>query len=264
MKYLQELTDAIDAAKRAMTVIMDFYRNSFEIEIKSDNSPVTDADKASNRLIYDILKAKYPDYGFLTEEMADDLSRLQKENIWIVDPIDGTEDFIHRDDQFCINIALACRGEPTVGVIAVPATGEIYYAVKGEGAYYVASGTEKAERIHVSDKTDGLIQLSSVYHQTKEELSIFARHQDRIARLVKVGSAIKACLIARGEAEVSFRYGSGSKEWDTCAPQIVLTEAGGVFLTSKLEPITYNKPDVYNRDGFFMLNRIENAKLSQN
>lgn len=261
MKYENELKDAITVAKKAIETIMDFYRNHFEIEIKSDNSPVTDADKASNELIYDYLKQRYPSYAFLTEEMSDDLSRLNNDYVWIIDPLDGTEDFIRRDDQFCINIALVYAHQPVVGVVAIPVTGEIYFAVATEGSYYLPAGSTQPVRIHVNAKTSDLIQLSSVHHQTVEEIAIFEKHRDRIQCLSKVGSAIKACLIARGEAEVSFRYGSGSKEWDTCAPQLVLTEAGGVYTTSKLKPILYNKEDVYNHDGFFMLNRLENSDL---
>lgn len=261
MKYEAQLRDAIEVARKAMVVILKYYHETFHIEIKSDNSPVTDADQSSNKLIFEELSRKYPDYGFLTEEMADSPSRLKKDYVWIIDPLDGTKDFITHDDQFCINIALAYKGTPIVGVVAIPVTGEIFYAVIHEGSYYLASGEVEGMRIYVNSKTDHLIQLTSVHHETDEEVKIFNANRDRIEKLDKVGSAIKACLIAKGEAEISFRYGSGSKEWDTCAPQIVLTEAGGVFITSKFDPITYNKEDVYNRDGFFMLNTMKNADL---
>lgn len=261
MKYEAQLKDAIEVARKAMIIVLKYYHETFHIEIKSDNSPVTDADESSNKLIFEELSKKYPDYGFLTEEMADSPTRLTKDYVWIIDPLDGTKDFITHDDQFCINIALAYKGTPIVGVVAIPVTGEIFYAVLNEGSYYLANNTTEGVKIHVNSKTDGLIQLTSVHHETEEEVKIFNSNKGRIERLDRVGSAIKACLIAKGEAEVSFRYGSGTKEWDTCAPQIVLTEAGGIFVTAKFAPITYNREDVYNRDGFFMLNSMENANL---
>lgn len=261
MDFKKELSDAIIVAKKAMEVIMKYYRDHFNIEIKSDHSPVTDADKASNELIYNELKAKYPTYAFLTEEMADNEERLSNDYVWIIDPLDGTEDFIRHDDQFCINIALAYKGQPAVGVVAIPVTGEIYYASLDQGAFYLANDNQIAKPIHVNNKTSDLIQLSSVCHQTEQELTIFNNHRDRISSLIKHGSAIKACLIASGKAEMTFRFGSGSKEWDTCAPQAVVTEAGGIFVTSKLEPITYNKKDVYNRNGFFIVNTRDNLDL---
>ena len=263
MNFEKELADAISVAQEATKVIMKYYRDHFNIEIKSDQSPVTDADKASNELIYNTLKAKYPTYAFLTEEMADNSERLSNDYVWIIDPLDGTEDFIRHDDQFCINIALAYKGHPVVGVVAIPVSGEIYYASLGNGTYYLANENAKAIKVHVNNKTTDIIQLSSVCHQTKEELTIFENHKDRINSIVKHGSAIKACLIASGKAEVTFRFGAGSKEWDTCAPQIVVTEAGGIFVTSKFAPITYNKKDVYNRDGFFIINTKENEDLAK-
>lgn len=261
MNFSKELFDAIIVAKKAMEVIMKYYKDHFNIEIKSDKSPVTDADKASNELIYNELKSKYPTYAFLTEEMADNEERLTNDYVWIIDPLDGTEDFIRHDDQFCINIALSYKGQPAVGVVAIPVTGEIYYASLGCKAYYLAKDSQTPQLIHVNDKTTDLIQLSSVCHQAEQELTIFNNHKDRISSLIKHGSAIKACLIASGKAELTFRFGAGSKEWDTCAPQAVVSEAGGIFVTSKLEPITYNKKDVYNRDGFFIVNSKDNLDL---
>ena len=120
--FEKELEAAIEAAKRAVKGILEIYNTPFEVEIKEDNSPVTLADKGADKLIREYLGQMFPDYGMLTEESNDDLSRLDKDYIWIVDPVDGTKDFVARDNEFTTNIALAYKGQVVVGVVSIPAT----------------------------------------------------------------------------------------------------------------------------------------------
>ena len=134
---------------------------------------------------------------------------------------------------------------------------EYYYGIKNQGAYYVKEGQEPI-RVHVNDKLEDLTMLVSVFHTTKKETDIYENNRDRISKMERYGSAIKACRIAHGLAEVSFRLGSGTKEWDTAASQIVVLEAGGIFAKPDLSEIKYNRIDVYNREGFVILNRKEN------
>ena len=149
--FEKELEAAIVAAKRAVKGILEIYNTPFEVEIKEDNSPVTLADKGADKLIREYLGTMFPNYGMLTEESNDDLSRLDKDYIWIVDPVDGTKDFVARDNEFTTNIALAYKGQVVVGVVSIPATKELYYASKNNGAYY-DDGKGNVQRIYVNNK----------------------------------------------------------------------------------------------------------------
>lgn len=253
----KELEMMIKASKLAQEKILEIYNHGFDVEIKSDDSPVTIADKTADALIKEVLSKEFPEYGFLTEESDDDLSRLDKEYIFVIDPVDGTKDFVSKNGQFTTNIALVKNHKVIAGVINIPSTNETYYASLNQGAFYISSNCE-VERIHVNDKIQDLTMLISNFHTTQEELNIYESNKSRISKIVKCGSSIKACHIAHGKAEVSFRMGPFTKEWDTAASQIIVAEAGGIFSEPSLKEITYNKEDVYNRNGFIILNRIEN------
>lgn len=255
----KELEDAIQAAMLAWPKIMEIYGQNFDVEIKADNSPVTLADKTADKIIREYLKQHYPTYAFLTEESDDDLSRLENDLVWIVDPVDGTKDFVAKDDEFTTNIALAYKHEVVVGVITAPAKNEIYFASKGNGAFSIKNGVKK--QIHVNDKIENITCLKSVFHTTPEEVVMFEKHKDKIAVVEKAGSALKACRIAEGVAELSYRLSPGTKEWDTAASQILILEAGGIFQEPDGNEIKYNRVDVYNRKGYIICNRKENILL---
>ncbi len=251
---------ALKAAKMAREEILRIYHQDFEVMIKEDDSPVTLADQHADKMIREIIHQAYPTHAFLTEEEEDNNMRLNNDYVWIVDPVDGTKDFVSKDDEFTTNIALAYKHEVVLGVVLIPVSGEIYYAIKGQGSYYI----DKEGRIsqnHVSDKTTDLTLFTSKFHVTKEELDYFENHRDVIGHKEAYGSAIKACRIARGLGELQLRFGAGTKEWDTAASQIVVLEAGGVFLKPNGEEITYNRVDVYNHEGFFVANKKENLPL---
>ena len=253
----KELNAAIEAGLKAREKILEIYHHGFDVEIKEDNSPVTIADKCADKIIREYLHNLFPNHAFLTEESEDDLSRLNNDYVWIVDPVDGTKDFVAKDDEFTTNIALAYKHEVVVGVVIVPASGEIYFASKNNGSFYQKIG-QKPIKIHVNDKLDDLTILTSVFHFTKEEEAVIAKHQDYIKHVNKKGSSIKPCYVAHGKAELTFRSSPNTKEWDTAACQIVVTEAGGVFVEPDGNTIRYNREDVYNRKGYLVANRIEN------
>ncbi len=253
----KELEIALLALKEARDAILKIYHGHFDVVMKSDHSPVTLADQNADRIIREIIHHHFPHHAFLTEESEDDLNRLNNDYCWIVDPVDGTKDFVNRDDEFTTNIALAYKHQLVLGVVGIPVSGEIYYAVKGQGAYYISEKGEK-ERIHVNDKTSELTMLTSRFHVSKEEEEYFNLHRDLITSREAYGSAIKACRIARGLAELQCKFGPGTKEWDTAASQIIVEEAGGAFITPKGEIMQYNRVDVYNHDGFVAVNRLEN------
>ena len=255
----KELNDAIEAGVRAIEGILKIYNSDFSVEIKDDNSPVTLADKNADKVIRDYLQSRYPTHAFLTEESTDDKSRLDNDYVWIVDPVDGTKDFVAKDGGFTTNIALAYKHQLVVGVVVVPVTGEIYYASKGNGAYHRVDGHDKL--IHVNDKLEDLTCLCSVFHTNEKELDLIEKHRDKIKHIMKFGSSLKPCRIAEGLAEITYRMSAGTKEWDTGACQIIVEEAGGLFVEPDGGRITYNRKDVYNRKGYIVVNRKENILL---
>ena len=255
----KELQAAIDAGNKARVKIMEIYNQGFEVEIKEDNSPVTLADKTADKIIREYLHELFPKYAFLTEESEDDLSRLENDYVWIVDPVDGTKDFVARDGGFTTNIGLAYKHELVVGVVVVPESGDIYFASKGNGAYHRVNG--KDTKIHVNDKLEDLTCLMSVFHTNETELKLIEKHSDKIKHVMKYGSSLKPCRIAEGLAEITYRMSAGTKEWDTGACQIIVEEAGGLFIEPDGGKITYNRKDVYNRKGYIVVNRKENILL---
>lgn len=253
----KELQAAIEAGLEARTKILEIYHKGFDVEIKEDNSPVTVADKTADKMIREYLSTRFPTYAFLTEESDDNKDRLNNDLVWIIDPVDGTKDFVARDDEFTTNIALAYKHELVVGVVIAPARDELYFASKGNGSFYQKLG-QNPVKIHVSDKLKDLTLLTSVFHFTKEEQDIIDRHRDIVTHVEKKGSSLKPCYIAHGKAEVTLRSSPNTKEWDTAACQIIVEEAGGIFQEPDGSPITYNREDVYNRRGYIVANRKEN------
>jgi 3'(2'), 5'-bisphosphate nucleotidase len=258
--YEKELQAMIKAAYDAEKVIKEIYAKPFSVEIKSDNSPVTAADKGADALIRKELSSSFPTYGLLTEESKDDKSRLEKENIFIVDPVDGTKEFVAHNGEFCTNIGLAHNHEVVAGVINVPMIDTIYYAIKGQGAYKMVKGREPV-RIHVNNKDTNLTCLISKSFFNEKEDAMIKKHSDKIRLVTSLGAAMKFCAIAEGKAEVSYRMGSSTKEWDIAAGDIILSEAGGYMGKPDGTSYKYNRDDVYNREGYVLANKKENAKL---
>jgi 3'(2'), 5'-bisphosphate nucleotidase len=257
--YEEILKEMIKAGKEASAKVFEIYKKGFHVEIKSDASPVTDADLASDKIIRSHL-GKFEDIAWLCEEDSDDLSRLDKSLVFIVDPLDGTADFVKKDDSFGINIALVKDHHPLLSVIMVPAKHSYAYAIKGKGSYYVdENGVET--RLHVSDRTKDLILLESMSHVEESEKAVYVRHADLIKKVVKSGASTKSILLASGKADASVRYTPSTKEWDVCAPELVVTEAGGIFVDSEGVPFEYNRRNVYNEKGYSMFNRKENMIL---
>lgn len=254
-----ELQVAIRAALFAKEKIMEIYQKPFEVEIKEDDSPVTLADKEADEVIRNILSSAFPEHAFLTEETTDDKTRLTNDYVWIVDPIDGTKDFIAKNDEFTTCIALSYKHEIVLGVVLIVATGEIYFATKDGGAFY--QNRNRIKKIKVNQKVKNLTVLTSRFHLNEKEKAVIEKHRDKIKKVKTYGSAIKPCRIAHGLAEITYRLSDGTKEWDTAASQIIVLEAGGVFIKPNGEQITYNRENVKNIGGYVVANRKENILL---
>ncbi|MDI9515141.1 MAG: 3'(2'),5'-bisphosphate nucleotidase CysQ [Clostridiaceae bacterium] len=234
--------------------ILEIYREGFTVDYKEDDSPVTEADKTSNELIVQGLKDEYPQIPVLAEESADDLSRLSKEYCFIVDPLDGTKEFVKKSGEFTVNIALARSGVPIAGLIYAPILREYYYASENQGAWWHKE-KEKERPLRVSDRTGDIRLAVSRSHRTRELDRLI--EVNGIKNIIVAGSAYKGCLFARGDVEAYYRFGK-TMEWDTAPMQIIAVEAGGIFMGMNGRPFTYNKANSENPTGFFMINRMEN------
>lgn len=256
MRYGKELRLAKALAIEAGKVIMEIYADeSYEIMSKQDDSPVTSADKLANELIVDRLYAAFPEYAILAEESVDDLKRRDNDHVWLVDPLDGTKEFIKRNGEFSVNIALVRDKRPVLGVIYVPITSELFSAVEGYGAY-CENPLGEIQRLQVSDRVDRLIAVRS-RSRISPKLTELYEHQANIETVLKLGSSLKGCYIAKGKADLYYSMGH-TMEWDTAAMEVIVTEAGGIFRQLDDSPMLYNRKDVKNRKGFYILNREEN------
>ena len=267
------IKDMVNAAIMASDEIMRIYDNAnFDVEIKSDNSPVTTADNASNKILVGYFREKYPEYSILSEESEDDRTRLTNNaGVFIIDPLDGTKEFISHNGEFCVSIGFSHSHRVVGGVIAVPAKKIIYYAYEEMGSYKISFdeahdftfGTGKKLCVSSRDGINNgkLIVVASRSHMDKETEQLLKDNSDRVGDMISLGSCLKGCMIAEGLADVHYRYGAFTKEWDTAAMQIICEEAGAVFSEHNFKPLPANREDPYNRRGFMILNRPESALI---
>lgn len=252
----------VDTAIEAGKKISEIYKNGFSVEYKSDNSPLTDADKAADRYINETLANEFPDFARLSEESSDDPKRLENDFCFIIDPLDGTREFVERNGEFTVNIGLSHCGRAIAGAIYIPVTGDIYYSFIGHGAF--ASNAESLrdifdenDRIFVSDKTEKITFMCSRSFLDEKTKALAEKYRNKIEKTVQCGSSIKGCFIAAGKADCYYRF-ANTYEWDTCAMQAVAECAGGIFLQGDLTPMRYNRKDPLNAKGFLIVNAKEN------
>ena len=225
--------------RQAGQAALSFYGKNYNINDKGNDSPVTEADLASEKIILEGLQ-KYG-YGILSEETHDDRSRLKKDRVWIVDPLDGTKDFIEKTGEFTIMIALVENGEPVLGLVYQPVGDTLYYAAKGEGAYKQV-GKEEPGRIRVSSENnfEKALMFTSRHHQSDLEREFIDCYK---LKAITRGSSKKICEIAEGAGELNFNPTDKMKEWDLCAADIILSEAGGRLTDLDGNKYKYNQAD---------------------
>ena len=226
-------------ARRAGAAILEVYANSFAVETKSDNSPLTAADMASHRIIVAGLRELTPDIPVLSEESKtiDWDERRKWERYWLVDPLDGTREFVKRNGEFTVNIALIENNAPVLGVVLLPVTGALYYGVVGEGAFLESAPGALPQPIATRAAGAVPVVAGSRSHSNERQAAMLGNLGDH--RLVSVGSSIKFCMVARGEADLYLRLGATS-EWDTAAAQCVVEQAGGAVTDLHGHPFRYN------------------------
>lgn len=250
------LTLMKNLAAEAGAIIMKIYDTDFSVDYKEDASPLTLADKNANAHIVKGLSSHYPDYAILSEELRDDKSRMTNPYCFVVDPLDGTKEFVKRNGQFTVNIALVHDSHPVLGVIYVPVTGELYYASTEKGACKRnPDGNEK--RLHVSGRTEHLIWVGSKSHSSEKEEALIKAHQNLLSETISAGSSLKGCMVAEAKADVYYRFGP-TCEWDTAAMQCIAEQAGAIVRQMDGTELTYNRENTLNEKGFYIVNRKEN------
>lgn len=240
------LNAVISIAEQAGAAILDIYQKdsaAFNITGKADNSPLTAADLASHQLIVNALQALTPELPILSEEAADISWDIRKtwQRYWLVDPLDGTKEFIKRNGEFTVNIALIEDGEPVLGVIYAPVLNKTYFAAKGEGAFVKTADTTKP--IQVAKAGSSVRIVGSRSHPSPElagYLAQFVKHD-----MVPVGSSLKFCLVAEGSADVYPRFGP-TMQWDTGAGHIIALEAGATVSFDGISRQVYQRENLRN------------------
>jgi 3'(2'), 5'-bisphosphate nucleotidase len=261
----EEREHLLNAARRAARLgaeeIAEIYGQylagrDIDIREKGADDPVTSADMAANRAIKRTLRDQFPEHAILTEEEPNTWNRTGAEWVWMVDPLDGTKDFIKRNGEFVTMVGLTHNGEPTVGVVVHPATGLEFYACKGLGAFRSSpSQGDSLSQVRIQENPD-LSQLRIAVSRSHRDPKI-----DRLIELLRITAEIpsgsvgrKMSMVIEGNADLYVHPARGTKLWDTCACDVIASEAGGVLLSGTGENISYKRPsgDVENPYGLLL------------
>ena len=241
----EALLDSVrQIAEQAANRILEVYESEFAIALKDDRSPLTQADLASHRTICEALQQLTPDIPILSEESKTlpFSVRSQWPRYWLVDPLDGTKEFIKRNGEFTVNIALIDGHQPVLGVVHVPVTKVCYFAARGVGAFKLEPGAGTAKPIQTR-KVDprSFVVCGSRSHGSEAVQELIAKLPGEV-EFISQGSSLKLCLVAEGRADIYPRFGLTS-EWDTAASQCVVEQAGGIVTDVNFQPVTYNTKD---------------------
>ncbi len=269
------------AINSASKTVLEVYNTDFKVDFKEDNSPLTMADKKSHRIITNILMRYFPGIPILSEEGKDVsyIVRRDWEYFWLIDPLDGTKEFIKRNGEFTVNIALVCKDRPILGVIAVPVKNTIYFALKDLGSYKIdnevliineinsyilkedeANLEESYKRLisyskklpvdeyldnRKKDSVNVIVSRSHMNQETEDFLKELSKKYRNINR-INIGSSLKLCTIAEGKADIYPRF-APTMEWDIAAGQCIVEEAGGSVIDYNTgKPMRYNKESLVN------------------
>ncbi|MDF4738186.1 3'(2'),5'-bisphosphate nucleotidase CysQ [Vibrio parahaemolyticus] len=250
------LPQVIEIARSAGQMILDIYeKKQYEAYTKSDETPVTSADIAAHKLITKRLSELRPDIPVLSEEAADISleQRAQWQRYWLVDPLDGTQEFIARSGDFATIIALIDNNKPAMGVVYGPVSGVTYYAYSGKGAWKIPDMSESV-KIH-THKHEQAGQNIAIAISRRQDINRITSRMSSAWNydLIPLGSAaLKACLVAEGAVDCYLRLGP-TGEWDTAATQCIVEEAGGRILSTHLEPLSYNERETLENPNFIVL-----------
>jgi myo-inositol-1(or 4)-monophosphatase len=229
------MRDTIEITRAAGAAVMHFFRSSFEVTDKTPDNPVTDADFAADRLLRERLLTRLPEAGWLSEETVDSPERLRRELVWVVDPLDGTKEFVMGIPEFSISVALVENGQPLLGVVHNPPTGEMFFARAGKGMFLDGVSIKASGR----SRLQGAKVDASRSERGRGEFEPF----ESVVRLKTVGSiAYKLARVASGQTDATWSRGP-KNEWDICAGTLMVKEAGGYCVNLDDEEFTFNRSE---------------------
>ena len=248
-----ELAFARQLALQAGAMCLTYYGRPIHTEEKPGHGPVTEADHALNHFLVSALQQRFPDDGFLAEESVDQRLRLSKARVWAIDPIDGTREFIAQSGEFSVMIGLCQEKAAVLGVIYRPTTQTLYYAAKGLGAW-VERPNQPAQRLHVAGNKFASLRMAVAKPWRGRRVEVI-RASLGIDQMIPMGSiSLKLALIAAGEADLYVNPSGYLAEWDTCAGEAIIREAGGVVTDLAGKPLTYNNEDITRPKGIVASN----------
>ena len=258
----ENLLKIVNISVDAGEVILNYYNENVDVIYKDDESPLTKADLASHKIITDSIKKITPDIPILSEEEFIDWKIRKKwKKYWLIDPLDGTKEFIKKNDEFTVNIALIENNRPILGVIYTPALNELFYSIKNFGSYKILTKKKlntlkEAKRISINKKKSNKIKIVGSRSHSNPILDKWVNKNFNEFDILQKGSSLKFCLIAEGSADIYPRFGPTS-EWDIAAGHIILEEAGGKLKSIENKEILYNeKENILNPD-FFAYSNID-------
>lgn len=254
MSFTRELDVARTVALEAAALVQTFRTPGLRVDHKHEGEPVTEADIAASVLIVDRLRAAFPDDAILSEEVPDDGSRLRASRVWMVDPIDGTRDFIRGEDGYAVMIGLSVNGRPQVGVVSQPPTGITWAGSVGEGAWREERDGARTP-LHPSQRKEppGIRLVASKSHRTRD-IDLFRKALGIDDEINVGGVGLKVAMVADGSRDLYVYPGGRTKIWDSCAPEAIIAAAGGRLSDTYGEPLTYTEANLLNRKGLIASN----------
>ena len=262
MNINEELLKISNISVEAGRIILDYYNKNLNITFKADESPLTQADLASNKLITDTIKKITPNIPILSEEEFIEWDvRKDWKKYWLIDPLDGTKEFIKKNGEFTVNIALIENNRPTLGVIYAPVSNELYFAKKNFGSYKILTSKQlntldNAKKISIKINKTNKVKIIGSRSHSNPILQKWVSKNFNDFQILQKGSSLKFCLIAEGFADIYPRFGPTS-EWDIAAGHIILEEAGGKLKSIDNKEILYNEKEDILNPNFFAYNNID-------
>jgi 3'(2'), 5'-bisphosphate nucleotidase len=262
--YEHELTIALELARAAGALILDIYDGPLDIQHKADSydrEPVTQADKLANELIVTRLQQEFPADGILAEESIDTSRRLDKARVWMIDPLDGTTGFIDGNGDFAVQIGLSENGECMLGVVYQPLSGVLYRAVRGGGAWIERTGFAP-EQGHVSAEREiSSMRLAASRSHRSPRMDQVVKAFGLKDEVLRGSVGIKVGLIVERQCDLYVHLSPLTKQWDTCAPEVILKEAGGRITDLFGQRLRYNHAEVKNRNGVVASNGVSHDRI---
>ena len=255
---LSETNLAINAAIKAGKAVIEVYKNNFSYQVKDDNSPITEADIKSNMIIQKALSTT--NIPILSEESVDNLARLKCEKIWIIDPLDGTSDFIEKGGEFTIMISLVQSSKPILGVIYWPTEDKLYVAQKNQGAYELFSGHWKKLNVNNISNLEKCHAVLSRHHLSESDKKFIKKLN--LLEFNQKGSSLKVLDVCSGKAEVYLTTTNKIKQWDTSASYCLISESGGKMTSMNGEDLEFNTELINHKNGLLVTNGLVHNKIT--